>query len=208
MRRMIAPLALAVLVVVAAVAVTVAQRTDPATVTSAGTGTPAGRRVTSAGELPAEGVTAPAVQATGWLNSEPLDPAALRGKVVLYEFWTFGCINCRHVQPHVKAWHQRYAADGLVVLSIHTPEFDYEADAAAVANYVKANDIRYPVALDPNKDTWHAFANRYWPAFYLHDQQGQRRLTHFGEGSYTETEDAIRALLDVDPGSPRAEVSE
>ena len=207
MRRMVAPLALAGLVVVAAASVAVALRTDPATVASAGAGRPEARRVTTAKDLPHLGGPAPAIQATGWLNTEPLDPDALQGKVVLYEFWTFGCINCRHVQPHVKAWQRRYAADGLVVLSVHTPEFDYEADPTAVASYVKANGIRYPVALDPHKNTWLAFANRYWPAFYLYDQQGQRRLTHFGEGSYAETEDAIRALLGVDPGSPRAEVT-
>jgi thiol-disulfide isomerase/thioredoxin len=149
------------------------------------------------------GGQAPAVQPAGWLNT-PQSPASLAGKVVLYYFWTFECINCQHVQPHVKAWHARYAADGLVVLSIHTPEFEVEADPANVAEYVRAQEIRYPVALDPQSRVWRAFGNRFWPAFYLHDRQGRRRLTHFGEGSYGDIESAIRQLLGVGPGAPRA----
>ena len=125
---------------------------------------------------------------------------------MLYDFWTYSCINCVHTLPHVKAWYARYAADGLVVLSIHTPEFEFEADPANVAKFVADNDIEYPVALDPHRDTWRAWDNHYWPAFYLYDRAGARRYVHFGEGRYDETEDELRSLLGVDPSSPRARV--
>jgi thiol-disulfide isomerase/thioredoxin len=163
------------------------------------------RRIVTATELPIEASSAPKVEAAGWINTDPLTDADLAGKVVLYDFWTFGCINCRHTIPYVKAWHERYAADGLIVLSIHTPEFDWEADPDAVAEFVAEEGITYPVALDPDKLTWRRFENHWWPAFYLHDDQGQRRYRHVGEGRYVETEDAIRALLGVDADAARAE---
>ena len=143
-------------------------------------------------------------QAAGWLNTEGLTDERLRGKVVLYDFWTFACVNCQHTVPHVKAWQERYATDGLVIVSIHTPEFDFEAEAGNVADYVNENGITYPVALDPNRDIWRAWNNHYWPAFYLYDSAGRLRVRHFGEGSYDSTEDAIRVLLAVDPASSRA----
>lgn len=189
---------LAFLVAVAALAVVVSRHTDPSRVAVSGGSTPAA--------LPVGG-TAPAVDAVGWLNSGPLGPADLAGKVVLYDFWTFDCINCQHTLPYVKAWHARYAADGLVLLSIHSPEFSFEADPANVAHYVQDHGITYPVALDPHHDVWRAFGNHYWPAFYLYDREGHQRYIHFGEGSYAQTEDVIRALLGVDPASPRAAVA-
>lgn len=152
------------------------------------------------------GGRAPAVRAEGWLNTAPLSPADLHGRVVLYEFWTFGCVNCRNVQPYVKAWHDRYAEDGLVVVAVHTPEFAHEADPAAVRQYVEENGLTHPVALDPRGTVWRDFGNRYWPQFYLHDRNGDRRVVKIGEGGYDTTENAIRALLGVDPGSPRAQV--
>ena len=191
---------LALTVLVGVAGVIVANRTEPEQVAAT-------RTVLSESDLAIETESAPAVTASGWLNTGPLTAADLDGKVVLYDFWTFGCVNCRRTLPHVKAWHERYAADGLVVLSIHTPEFDYEADPAAVRQFVTENDIRYPVALDPDKTTWRAFSNRAWPAFYLHDRDGKRRLTRIGEHRYDETEDAIRVLLGVDPDSPRATVA-
>ena len=145
-------------------------------------------------------------QGTGWLNTDGLTDARLHGKVVLYDFWTFACVNCQHTLPHVKAWQERYAPDGLVIVSIHTPEFDFEADAGNVADYVKENGITYAVALDPNRDIWRAWNNHYWPAFYLYDSAGRLRVRHFGEGSYDSTEDAIRVLLAVEPASSRATV--
>ena len=128
--------------------------------------------------------------------------------VVLYDFWTFGCVNCRNTLGHTRAWHERYAPDGLILLSIHTPEFEYERDREAVAQFVADSDIGYPVVLDPDKVIWRRWSNRYWPAFYLYDADGQLRQRHFGEGRYDEMEDAIRALLDVDRTSPRAVVDE
>ena len=144
--------------------------------------------------------------AAGWLNSPGLSEADLAGHVVLYDFWTFGCVNCQHTLPHVKAWQERYADDGLIILSIHTPEFGYEADPANVAEFVDANEITYPVALDPEREIWGAWDNHYWPAFYLHDGEGRLRVRHVGEGGYERMEDAIRSLLGVDPGSRRAQV--
>jgi thiol-disulfide isomerase/thioredoxin len=198
-----------VLVVVLAacvIAVVVARRTGGEQIAAAvGAGAPAaGTPLPVLPGGPAPDVTA---GATGWLNSDPLPPAALAGKVVLYDFWTFGCINCQHTLPAVKAWHARYAADGLVVLSIHTPEFAHEADPANVTAALTEQAVTYPVALDADRAVWRAFANHYWPAFFLYDRDGRPRYTHVGEGAYATTEDAIRALLGVDPASPRATVA-
>jgi thiol-disulfide isomerase/thioredoxin len=174
--------------------------------TTAGAAAPATAAAKPVVTLPVLSPSAPDVVApTGWINTPGLTPDDLKGKVVLYEFWTFGCYNCKNVLPHVKAWHARYAKDGLITLSIHTPEFDYEGKVENIQKFVTENEITYPIALDPDRDIWHAFQNHYWPNMYLHDQQGQRRYEHIGEGSYDETEDAIRALLGVDPSSPRAE---
>jgi thiol-disulfide isomerase/thioredoxin len=198
---------LAALVVVAAVAVIAGRRATPDEVARA-----AGQPRTSfavAADLPVLSPgPAPSIEANqGWLNTSPLTDADVIGEVVLYDFWTFGCINCKHTLPHLKAWQQRYAADGLVILSIHTPEFDYEADAANVAEFVDSEGIEYPVALDPDSAVWREWDNHYWPAFYLYDQQGRLRVQHFGEGAYDTTEDALRVLLGVAPDSPRAAVS-
>jgi len=150
---------------------------------------------------------APSIEGgTGWLNTEPLTDRSLRGTVVLYEFWTFGCINCRHVEPYVRAWYERYHADGLEIVAIHTPEFSYEADPANVEEYVRDHGITYPVALDPDRVIWREWNNHAWPAFALYDGDGRLRHDHRGEGRYQLTEDLIRSLLGVDPASPRAEV--
>lgn len=205
------PLALALLIAVAGGgSVVVAQRSGADAVSTL-TGTDGARPAPGAASDPADlartlpvGGPAPAVRAQGWLNTAPLTPADLRGRVVLYEFWTFGCVNCRNVQPYVKAWHARYAADGLVVVAVHTPEFGYEADPDAVRAYVEENGLRYPVALDPDGNVWRDFGNRYWPQFYLHDRDGRRRVVKIGEGGYDTTEDAIRALLGTGADAPRA----
>ncbi len=136
---------------------------------------------------------------SAWINSDPLTIASLRGKVVLVQFWTFGCINCIHVQPYVKAWYDRYATAGLVVIGVHTPELSFERDLANVRDAVATADVRFPVAVDPDFTTWNAFRNNYWPAFYFIDKGGQIRHTHFGEGDYDGSERVIRELL-ADPG--------
>jgi thiol-disulfide isomerase/thioredoxin len=141
---------------------------------------------------------------TGWLNTTPLTPAELAGKVVLYDLWTFGCVNCQHTVPKLRVWYDRYTADGLVIVGVHSPEFDYERDPANVAAALRDQHIAYPVALDPEHRIWRAFDNHYWPSFFLYDRSGARRYTHVGEGAYAATEDAIRQLLGVDPASPRA----
>jgi cytochrome c biogenesis protein CcdA/thiol-disulfide isomerase/thioredoxin len=132
---------------------------------------------------------------TAWINSPPTTLAALRGKVVLVHFWTFGCINCIHVQPYVKAWYDRYAANGFVVLGVHTPELSYERDVDNVRDAVAKDGITFPVAFDPDFATWNAYRNSYWPAFYFVDKAGRIRHVHFGEGDYDGSEAVIRELL-------------
>jgi len=136
--------------------------------------------------------------AAGWLNSPPVTTEGLRGKVVLVDFWTYTCINWLRTLPYVRAWHERYADLGLVVIGVHTPEFPFERDEVNVRRAVEAMDVAYPVALDPDYAVWEAFANRYWPAAYLADGEGRIRHHHFGEGGYDEQERAIQELLGVD----------
>jgi cytochrome c biogenesis protein CcdA/thiol-disulfide isomerase/thioredoxin len=130
-----------------------------------------------------------------WLNSQPLSLASLRGKVVLVDFWTYSCINCIRTLPYVEAWYQRYAADGLVVVGVHAPEFAFEHDTGNVQAAITRYGITYPVAQDNEFATWGAYNNEYWPADYLIDATGQIRAEHFGEGDYDGTEADIRALL-------------
>jgi len=132
---------------------------------------------------------------TDWLNAQPTTLEELRGRVVLLEFWTFACSNCRHVTPSVKAWHERYADEGLVVLGIHTPELAFERDPARVRDAVVRAGITYPVALDPDFATWDAYRNRYWPAFYFIDRRGHVRHTHVGEGDDARSEAVLQQLL-------------
>jgi thiol-disulfide isomerase/thioredoxin len=133
--------------------------------------------------------------ATGWLNSEPLTPDGLRGRVVLVDFWTYTCINWLRTLGYVRAWAQKYADDGLVVVGVHTPEFPFERDADNVREAVKEMDVFWPVALDNDYGVWNAFANNYWPAVYIADADGQIRRHHFGEGGYVECEHSIQQLL-------------
>lgn len=130
-----------------------------------------------------------------WINSDPLTLEQLRGKVVLVDFWTYTCVNCIRTFPYLRLWHSRYADDGLVILGIHTPEFEFEKDYTNVLEAAQENGITWPVALDNDFETWEAYNNRYWPAKYLIDQDGVIRYTHFGEGKYAETEHEIRQLL-------------
>jgi thiol-disulfide isomerase/thioredoxin len=130
-----------------------------------------------------------------WLNSEPLTMQQLRGKVVLVDFWTYTCINCINTLPYVKAWHQKYKDQGLVVVGVHTPEYPFERSTDNVKTAIKRFGITYPVAQDNRYATWSAYNNQYWPAFYLIDKKGQVVYTHFGEGQYAQTEAAIKNLL-------------
>jgi thiol-disulfide isomerase/thioredoxin len=132
-----------------------------------------------------------------WLNSKPLTISQLKGKVVLLDFWTYTCINCIRTLPHVTQWYNDYKNKGLEIIGVHTPEFAFEKNKAHVENAIKRFNITYPVALDNDYQTWRAYDNHYWPAHYLIDQNGIIVKTHFGEGDYTEMENAIRALLNL-----------
>ena len=136
--------------------------------------------------------------ATGWLNSEPLGPAELRGHVVLVNFWTLTCINWLRQEPYVRAWSRAYRDDGLIVIGVHTPEFGFEHDIDCVRQAVKTRDIDYPVAQDNDYGIWSAFANHYWPALYFVDKDGVIRDQHFGEGRYEQSERVIQELLGVE----------
>ena len=146
-------------------------------------------------------LTAPRIQGEGineWINSEELILAELQdeNKVVLIDFWTYTCINCIRTLPYLKQWHDKYADRGLVIIGVHTPEFEFEKSLDNVKEAVDGFEIKYPVVQDNNYWTWNAFNNRYWPAKYLIDKDGYIRYSHFGEGKYDETEQAIRLLLE------------
>jgi thiol-disulfide isomerase/thioredoxin len=136
--------------------------------------------------------------ATAWLNSEPLDPARLRGHVVLVDFWTFTCINWLRTEPYVRAWSHAYRDDGLIVIGVHTPEFSFEHQIDRVQYATNERGIDYPVALDNDYEIWRAFDNHYWPALYFIDADGIIRDHHFGEGRYEESERIIQQLLGVE----------
>jgi len=145
--------------------------------------------------MPVEGVFPSLSGATAWLNSPPLTPEALRGKVVVIDFWTYSCINCLRSLPYVKGWYEKYKDHGLVVIGVHSPEFAFERDLGNVQHAVGSLGVTYPVALDNNFAIWQAFKNRYWPAHFFIDATGRIRGHHFGEGSYDESERTIRGLL-------------
>jgi thiol-disulfide isomerase/thioredoxin len=145
--------------------------------------------------LAVEGSMPPLDGATAWINSQPLRPADLRGKVVLVEFWTYTCINWRRQFPYVRAWATKYRDNGLVVIGVHSPEFVFEKDLDNVRELTKEIGIPFPVAVDSNHAIWHAFANQYWPALYFVDTQGRIRHHQFGEGDYDQSEMVIKQLL-------------
>ncbi len=132
---------------------------------------------------------------TNWINSDPLTMSELRGKVVVVDFWTYSCINCVRTLPYVTDWYAKYKDKGLVIVGVHSPEFEFEKDTSNVEAAVKRYGIEYPVAQDNNLDTWRAYNNRYWPAEYFIDAEGNVRYTHFGEGKYDESELVIQQLL-------------
>jgi thiol-disulfide isomerase/thioredoxin len=146
-----------------------------------------------------EGLHMPSLAgAAEWINSEPLDPAGLRGRVVLVDFWTLTCINWLRQEPYVRAWSRAYRDDGLVVLGVHTPEFSFEHELDLVRQATTERAIDYPVAVDNDYEIWNAFANHYWPALYFVGTDGIIRDHQFGEGRYEESERVIQRLLDVD----------
>ena len=149
----------------------------------------------ASGSLPVEGELPSLGGATGWLNSPPLTPAALRGNVVLVSFWTYTCINWLRQLPYLRAWHGKYSGHGLVVVGVHTPEFSFEHNADNVRQATADMQIAYPVATDNNYAVWGAFGNHYWPALYFADAEEHIRHHHFGEGEYAQSEMVIQQLL-------------
>ncbi|WP_285116983.1 redoxin domain-containing protein [Leifsonia sp. fls2-241-R2A-40a] len=145
--------------------------------------------------LPDEGRLPAFSRATGWLNTEPLTPEGLRGRVVLVDFWTYTCVNWLRTLPYLRAWHEKYVDAGLTVVGVHTPEFGFEHDRANVIARTAALGVAYPVAVDDDYGVWEDFANHYWPALYLADAEGRLRYHHFGEGEYARTEMMIQRLL-------------
>jgi thiol-disulfide isomerase/thioredoxin len=136
--------------------------------------------------------------AAGWLNSPPLTAADLRGRVVLVDFWTYTCINWLRTLPYVRAWAHKYQDHGLVVVGVHTPEFDFEHDLGNVRRAITDLEVDYPVAVDNDYAIWSAFDNHYWPALYFVDADGMIRDHHFGEGRYEQSERVIQRLLGVE----------
>src|SRR3981189_2607529 len=134
---------------------------------------------------------------SNWFNSAPLNIADLRGKVVLVDFWTYGCVNCVNTLPHVTELYAKYRDRGLVVVGVHTPEFPFERSASNVQAALKRHGITYPVAQDNDSQTWNAFGNQYWPSQYLVDQSGKIVFQHDGEGRYEEMDRTIARLLNA-----------
>lgn len=130
-----------------------------------------------------------------WLNGDPLTLAELKGRVVLIDFWTYSCVNCIRTLPYLRAWHDKYASKGLVIIGVHSPEFEFEKSLDNLQAAVQDFDINYPVVQDNDFTIWRSYDNRYWPAKYLLDKEGTIRYTHFGEGQYDETEAVIQKLL-------------
>ncbi|MBV8527860.1 MAG: redoxin domain-containing protein [Candidatus Dormibacteraeota bacterium] len=140
----------------------------------------------------------------GWVNTAPLTLTALRGHVVLIDFWTFSCVNCVRTIPHLQQLDAEYKGDGLVIVGVHSPEFDFEKSPSNVRAAVQRLGVTWPVAIDSQMATWNAYQNEYWPAEYLLDQQGRIAYTSFGEGDYDATSKAVAALLSVHQASPPA----
>jgi thiol-disulfide isomerase/thioredoxin len=150
--------------------------------------------------LPDEGPLASFDGATSWINSDPLTPGGLRGRVVLVDFWTYTCVNWLRTLPYVRAWDAKYRAQGLTIVGVHTPEFGFERDLDNVIPQTRALGVEYPVAVDSDYGVWRAFENHFWPAVYIADAEGRIRHHHFGEGEYAQTEMVIQQLL-LDAGA-------
>jgi thiol-disulfide isomerase/thioredoxin len=160
-------------------------------------------RLTSGGQMIPSGTTieetkapeAPEISSGLWINSEPLTLKNLRGRVVLIEFWTFGCYNCQNTLPTVKMWDARYRDKGLTIIGVHTPESDYEGNIDNLRREVAALGIKYPVVTDNDYSTWKAYKVEAWPTLFVLDKEGRVRWTHIGEGAYYQTEEVIKKLL-------------
>ena len=183
---------------VAIVAVGYSTGRGPFAVVSAGIS-----RLTSGGQMvPSQNLTeetkaatAPEISNGLWINSEPLTLKGLHGRVVLIEFWTFACYNCRNTLPSLKKWDAQYRDKGLTIIGVHTPELDFERDIDELRREVAGLGIKYPVVTDQNYSTWKAYGVEAWPTLFLLDKQGRVRWTHVGEGYYDETEELIKKLL-------------
>jgi len=165
----------------------------------------AGEQVIPSGRMTEEtkAPTAPELSNGIWINSEPLTLKGLHGRVILIEFWTFACYNCRNTLPTVKKWDAQHRDKGLTIIGVHTPESDLERNVDDVRREVAALGIKYPVVTDNDYSTWKAYGVEAWPTLFLLDQQGRVRWTHVGEGAYDETEEAIKKLLaEEEPAQP------
>jgi peptide-methionine (R)-S-oxide reductase len=149
------------------------------------------RHLAATGSFPA----APELTSGTWINSDPLTIQGLRGRVVLVEFWTFGCYNCRNTLPYVKKWNEKFADKGLTVVGVHSPESELEQNVETLREQVGSLGIRFPVVTDNNYAIWKAYKVNAWPTFFLIDKQGQIRWTHVGEGAYAEAENLIQKLI-------------
>ena len=141
------------------------------------------------------GKPAPEIHTGQWVNSMPLTLASLRGKVVLLEFWTYGCYNCRNTIPYIKTWYDRYKGSAFQIVAVHSPEFEGEKDFLSVVTRTKELGIRYPVVTDNEMEIWNDYHQEYWPVLYLIDKNGLIRYVHVGEGHYEETEQWIKVLV-------------
>jgi thiol-disulfide isomerase/thioredoxin len=152
-------------------------------------------RLSSSAYNGSDAATAPDLATGNWINSEPIKLKDLRGRVVLIDFWTFGCYNCRNTLPFIKGWHDRYRDKGLVVVGVHSPEFDYEKNLENLRREVTSLEIHYPVVSDNDYQTWNAYNVEAWPTVFLLDKKGRIRWMHVGEGDYDEAERLIQQLL-------------
>ncbi|HTY10967.1 MAG TPA: redoxin domain-containing protein [Bacteroidota bacterium] len=155
--------------------------------------------VSKADESPLVGMKAPELQSGSWINSTPLRLSGLHGKVVVLEFWTFGCVNCRNTIPHVREWFKKFNGNGVAIIGVHTPEFDAEKSLSGLDHAIKELGIEYAVVTDNDDRTWDAYGQEYWPTVYVIDKKGIVRYIHVGEGNYDETEQTIKSLLS-EPG--------
>ena len=157
-------------------------------------------------DLDSTGVRAPEFPVgLTWLNCDPLSLEHLKGKVVLIDFWTYSCINCQRTLPYLRAWHEKYKNSGLIIIGVHSPEFDFEKQEENVKEALKKYDVNWPVVLDNQMKIWGSFGNNYWPAKYLINHESKIIFTHFGEGNYVETELKIQeALREAGPPAGRA----